>query len=112
LKTSATKTTVSPKTGWRVLKTSPSFLNTTFVKMTSLKGNAADLAEKSHSEEVFLILGSISLLLVVIGLCIYFGHKVIWKSNRNRGQRKIKEKKNQKNKYPLRGGKDVQETIS
>jgi hypothetical protein len=50
--------------------------------------------------------------LVVIGLFIYFAHKVFWKSNQNRWQRKIKEKKNQKNKYLLRGEKDVQETIS
>jgi hypothetical protein len=106
------ESTVSPRVGWRVLKTTSSIFNSNTSKTVSLNGNAADPAEKSHSQEVFLILASISLLLVVFGLCIYFTHKVVSKVKRNRGQRKFKEKKSLKNKYPLRGEKDAQETIS
>ena len=62
--------------------------------MTSLKGNAADPAEKSHSQEVFLILGSISLLLVVIGLFIYFAHiKFFGKVTKTEGKGKLRRRK-------------------
>mgnify|MGYP007070468150 CR=1 FL=1 len=112
LKTSVVESTVSPKVGWRVLKITSSTFNYTTSKTTSLNGNVADPAEKSHAQEVFFVLGSISFLLVVCGLSIYFGHQLIVKVNQKRGQRKFKEKKTLKNKYPLRGEKDAQEIIS
>ena len=94
------------------MKITSSTFNYTTSKTTSLNGNVADPAEKSHAQEVFFVLGSISFLLVLCGLSVYFGHQLIVKVNQKREQRKFKEKKTLKNKYPLRGEKDAQEIIS